>query len=672
MGDRTTNEMGRLFAGDGEMRARCRAFDWAATRLGPAERWPQSLRTAAGMVLASAFPGIVLWGPDLVQLYNDGYVPILGVKHPRALGLPTRECWPEAWELNEPIYARVLAGETVSFEDQRYRLMRRGPGAPPDEVYITVSYSPIPDESGAAGGVLVTMIDTTAQAAELEETTRELRQSEARYRLAADAARLGTWTWDVHTDTASFDERVKELFGFTGDAEPRLTILSTRVHPEDRAHVSAALAGAADPAGDGHYEAEFRVVRPDGSERWAAAAGRMQFEGEGAARRPAFLVGTVLDATERKRTTLALAESERQFRTLADAIPALAWTARADGYIDWYNARWYEYTGTTPEQMEGWGWQSVHDPAVLPDVMARWQASIATGRPFEMTFPLRGADGCFRHFMTRVSPVVDSTGRVVRWFGTNADVDAEHAARAEAERANQAKTEFLAVMSHELRTPLNAISGYAELLEIGIYGAVNDQQRETINRIQRSQRHLLGLINDVLNFAKIEAGRVEYRIADVRVRHAVDAIEPLVAPQLRAKSLRFDRGECADGRVVRADADKLQQILVNLLSNAIKFTPEGGAVTLRCADHDDVVTIAVEDTGVGIAPDRLEQIFAPFVQVDRRLNAPHEGTGLGLAISRDLARAMGGDLTVESTLGAGSTFTVTLPRALASSASEAR
>jgi PAS domain S-box-containing protein len=719
MGDRATNEMGRLFAGDGEMHARCRALDWAATRLGPAERWPQSLRTAAGIVLASAFPGIVLWGPDLVQLYNDAYIPILGAKHPWALGLPTRECWPEAWEFNEPIYARVLAGETVWFEDQLYRLMRRGPGAPPDDVYITLSYSPIPDESGAAGGVLVTMIDTTAQvagraaqrerdrlfmeiedanarfrgqqtelemvnhqlqeqaqelemqAAELQETAAELRQSEARYRLAADAARLGTWTWDVHTDTATFDGRVRELFGFTGDAEARLTILSTRVHADDRARVAAALAGAADPAGDGHYEAEFRVVRPDGSERWAAAAGRMQFEGEeGAARRPAFLVGTVLDATERKRTELALAESERQFRTLADAIPALAWTARADGYIDWYNARWYEYTGTTPEQMEGWGWQSVHDPAVLPEVMAQWQASIATGRPFEMTFPLRGADGRFRHFLTRVSPVVDSTGCVVRWFGTNADVDAEHAARAEAERANQAKTEFLAVMSHELRTPLNAISGYAELLEIGIYGAVNDQQRETINRIQRSQRHLLGLINDVLNFAKLEAGRVEYRIADVRVRHAVDAIEPLVAPQLRGKSLRFDRGECADGRVVRADADKLQQILVNLLSNAIKFTPQGGAVTLRCADHDDVVTIAVEDTGVGIAPDRLEQIFAPFVQVDRRLNAPHEGTGLGLAISRDLARAMGGDLTVESTLGVGSTFTVTLPRAAVPRASQ--
>jgi PAS domain S-box-containing protein len=369
------------------------------------------------------------------------------------------------------------------------------------------------------------------------------------------------------------------------------------------------------------------------------------------------------DVRARERAAAALRASEAQLRTLTDALPTLAWTARADGYIDWYNARWYEYTGATPEQMEGWGWQAVHDPAVLPVAMEQWQASIATGAPFEMTLPLRGADGRFRRFLTRVTPLTDAEGRVVRWFGTNTDVEAERAAREAAEGANRAKSDFLATMSHELRTPLNAIAGYAELLEIGIHGPITDPQREAITRIQRSQRHLLSLINDVLNFAKLEAGHVEYRLADVHVREAVDVLEPLVAPQLRAKQLRFDRAGCADGRVVRADGDKLQQILVNLLSNAIKFTPAGGAVTLHCEDRGDVVYIHVRDTGIGIAADRLEAVFAPFVQIDRRLNAPHEGTGLGLAISRDLARGMGGDVTAESVPGEGSTFTLTLPAA---------
>ena len=223
-------------------------------------------------------------------------------------------------------------------------------------------------------------------------------------------------------------------------------------------------------------------------------------------------------------------------------------------------------------------------------------------------------------------------------------------------------------MSHELRTPLNAIGGYAELLELGIHGPVTGAQREAINRIQRSQRHLLGLINDVLNFAKLEAGRVEYHLANVSVRDALDAIEPLVATQLSARSLRFTRETCDEDveswMVVCADPDKLQQILANLLSNAIKFTPPGGEVALSCHQEDDMIAIVVRDTGVGISGEQLEQVFAPFVQVARRLSAPHEGTGLGLSISRDLARAMGGDLTVTSQVGVGSVFTLILPRAV--------
>lgn len=364
---------------------------------------------------------------------------------------------------------------------------------------------------------------------------------------------------------------------------------------------------------------------------------------------------------EAERAAAALAETEQQSRTMLNALPTLAWTAKPDGYIDWYNSRWYEYTGTTPDDMAGWGWQSAHDPDALPRVLERWRSSIATGQPFEMTFPLKGGDGRFKPFLTRVSPIIDSHGKVVRWFGTNTDVEAEYAAREAAERANQAKTDFLATMSHELRTPLNAIAGYSELLEIGVHGPVTVQQREAINRIQRSQRHLLSLINDVLNFAKLEAGHVEYLLTTVSVRETIDAIEPLLEPQLRARGLRFDRDGCADGRIVRADPEKLQQILVNLLSNAIKFTEPGGLVRMRCNAEEAFIAISVEDTGVGIAADQLERVFEPFVQIERRLNSSHEGTGLGLAISRDLARGMGGDLHAESVVGAGSVFVLRLP-----------
>jgi PAS domain S-box-containing protein len=249
-----------------------------------------------------------------------------------------------------------------------------------------------------------------------------------------------------------------------------------------------------------------------------------------------------------------------------------------------------------------------------------------------------------------------------------ARIEAEAARRA-AESANRAKSEFLAVMSHELRTPLNAIGGYTELIELGIHGPVTDAQRTALARVQSSQRHLLGLIAGVLDYSRVEAGAVAYRIADVPVAEAVAEAETLVAPQLRAKGLGYVWSGAAPGLAVRADREKLQQILLNLLSNAVKFTSaregEAGRIEVACSEDPSSggVALHIRDTGDGIAPDKLEAVFEPFVQVDQRLTRPHEGTGLGLAISRDLARGMGGDLTVDSEVGVGSTFTLVLPRA---------
>jgi len=246
---------------------------------------------------------------------------------------------------------------------------------------------------------------------------------------------------------------------------------------------------------------------------------------------------------------------------------------------------------------------------------------------------------------------------------------AEHAARMEAEEAraradeaNRAKTEFLAVMSHELRTPLNAIAGYAELLEIGIHGALNDSQREAIARIQRSERHLLGLINDVLNFAKIEAGHVDIDTGPVPVHETLAALEALVAPQLRAKYLEYAYKPGPSDLTMQADPEKVRQILLNLLSNAIKFSEPGGVIGVSADGEDGVVRLRVRDSGAGIPADKLDRIFEPFVQLRPGRTRTHEGTGLGLAISRDLARAMHGEIAVESTVGVGSIFTLTLPR----------
>ena len=241
--------------------------------------------------------------------------------------------------------------------------------------------------------------------------------------------------------------------------------------------------------------------------------------------------------------------------------------------------------------------------------------------------------------------------------------DAEQA-RERADEANRAKSQFLAAMSHELRTPLNAIGGYAELLDMGIAGPVTPQQHEHLERIRRSQLHLLGIINDILNFSRIEAGQLTYELQRVPVHEAITSVAAMIEPQADKKGVRFEFTDCPRELAAIADRAKLEQVLLNLLSNALKFTEPGGSIILTCRWSDKRrIALVVRDTGVGIPVDQLGAIFEPFVQVGRTLTQTREGTGLGLAISRDLARGMHGDITVASTVGEGSEFIVTLPRA---------
>ena len=379
-----------------------------------------------------------------------------------------------------------------------------------------------------------------------------------------------------------------------------------------------------------------------------------------------YVLGTYQDVTEHREAERALRESERQFRELVDNLPELAWSARSDGHIDFYNRRWYEYTGTTFEQMEGWGWKSVHDPEFLPSVLETWSRSITTGEPFEMEFPLRRSDGVFRWFLTRVRPLTDSQGRIVRWFGTNIDVEDAKRARMERERlvsqlqdALHVREEFLSVAAHELRTPVTSL-----LLQLQWLVRLLRSGREPSNELEprlevatKQTKRLAALVNELLDVSRISSGRLEMNVEEVdliglvaemldRHRHVAESAGCVVAMETNGDV----RG--------RWDRLRLEQLMTNLLSNAIKYGP-GAPIKITVARAGGDARVSVRDEGIGIGREDLGRIFDRF---ERAVSSQHYGgLGLGLYIAREIAEAHGGRIEVASEPGKGSTFTVWLP-----------
>jgi PAS domain S-box-containing protein len=399
----------------------------------------------------------------------------------------------------------------------------------------------------------------------------------------------------------------------------------------------------------------------------------------------------------------ALRRGAQEFRSLANSIPQLAWMADPEGLIFWFNDMWYQYTGTTEDEMRGWGWKSVHDPERLEEVVERWTACLESRQPFEMEFPLRGADGRYRAFLTRAQPIRDDRGRVVRWFGTNTDIEELRRHQRERERllteaeearkqaielsqqltierdklqltnqslaeASRMKSDFLATLSHEIRTPLTGIVGNCELLAKGV---LDERQRECVDTITLCSDTLLAMISDVLDLAKIEAGKLEMEKAVFSPLRAIEDSMRLTQGLAVAKGLGIGLEiERALPAAVWGDETRFRQVLLNLISNAIKFTLEGTVrvkVDWSRDDDNSVVElrVGVSDTGIGIEKSAQEKLFLPFSQVDSSSNRRFEGTGLGLAISRELVKKMDGEISVVSQPGVGSTFSfvVRLPEA---------
>lgn len=549
-----------LFAGPGEMRARCRAFDWGSTPLGPVAQWSRILRNTVRTLLAAQQPMFLWWGSELIQVFNDGYLPSFGSdgRDRRALGARGREHWPEIWSIIGPQIDGVMTrGESTWHEDQLVPIERNGHL---EDVYWTYSYNPVFDDDGTIGGTLVICQETTervAATAGLERVTRELELE--RERLAY-----------VFHHAPSF-----------------LAVLRGPMHVFDLVNEAYYnLVGHRDLIGQSVWNA-LPEVKDQGFE---------------------MLLDSVL------QTGVPFVGRETPLRV----------RRTPDGSLE---ERFVDFTYTPLIESSG------------------------------------GPAGVIAHGSDVTDHVIQRR-EVERLLRESEEARAAvDAARRAAVEANRAKAHFLATMSHELRTPLNTIGGYVDLLDMGLRGPVTEAQRADLARIKRSQQILLSHINDILSFARLEAQQVRLHIADVPVLPLLADVADLLGPQLREQGLTLETPVAPSALALRADRERLQHVLINLVSNAAKFTDAPGDITLSAFERDDRAYISVRDTGVGIASDQLETVFDPFVRLDPKLKKEQGGTGLGLSISRALVRAMSGELSVESTLGVGSTFTVCLPLA---------
>lgn len=357
------------------------------------------------------------------------------------------------------------------------------------------------------------------------------------------------------------------------------------------------------------------------------------------------------DVTEQVLARKKIEASEDLFHTLANSIAQLAWMANADGWIYWYNQRWYDYTGTTLEDMQGWGWEKVHHPDHIDKVVSEVKQLWHSTEPFELTFPLRRKDGVYRWFLTRVFPLKDQDGNVIQWIGTNTDIDDQ-------KKALEQKDEFISIASHELKTPVTSLKGFTQILQMKFEKEDNNHAVDLLGKMDKQVDKLTKLIIDLLDATKIENGQLQFTLEDFDFDNLVtEVLEEMKRTTVTHEIII----ETTTGKIVNGDRNRIGQVITNFISNAIKYSPGQNKIILSTGVKDNNVTLSVQDFGIGISDDKQAKIFERFFRVTGGAHETYPGLGLGLFISAEIIKRHKGTISLKSTQGKGSTFSFTLP-----------
>ena len=636
----------------GEMGELIRTYDWSSTPLGQPENWSTSLLTTVSLVLNSKFPMLLWWGENLIQFYNDSYRVTLGNdgKHPMALGKFAKDCWGEVWPIIKPLIDQVrTTGDATWQEDSLIPIYRNGQI---EQVYWTFSYSQVLDAEDDLGGVLVTCFESTKSI----QTERKIRQS----------------LKELAENKAKINNLIAQAPVAIGVLEGKDFIVSTvnkkilQLWGKSKTIIGMPLAKALPEIEGQNFLQILEEVYTSGKS-YSSVEHLAMLEHQGVIKEfyfdllyqriitkhnaPASILVIATDVTAQVHARKAIEESSLQFRQLADSITQMVWITDANGLHEYYNKRWYDFTGSDLETTKGTGWSLMFHPEDRQKAWEKWNHSLKTGELYEIEYRLKNFRGEYRWVLGRAAPFVDSKGRIIKWFGTCTDIN-------EQKLLLEQKDDFINIASHELKTPLTTFKAYMQLINRQKGNALPKSLDNLINNALKSADKIHDLVEDLLDISNMNHGGLVINPTEVAIYQIIKDVSDNLT--LDGKYSVCIHG--AENTKVYGDPNRLQRVIVNFITNAIKYAPDSKEITITIEEDDIHVKVAVKDKGPGICPEKIPHLFERYYRASE--NRHQAGLGLGLYICSEIIKKHGGKIGAESPIGVGSTFWFTVPKIL--------